>query len=262
MPHPYLVGASTPRVLAHRGFVSPDRAVAGITENTRASIAAAVAAGAEYVETDCHLTLDSHVVLFHDPDLARVTGDPRPIAEATRAELENLMQDRGGLTTLEDALAEFPDTRFNIDVKAEAAAVPMGRILASHGHRTLLTSFSDDFRKEALRSAAESAAPGGILPATSPGRSVLARVLIAVAIRSRSLLARALSGLDALQIPERHGMVPVLSRWLIAEAHWLGVEVHVWTVNDPQRMVELVELGVDGIITDRLDLGLEAFERA
>jgi glycerophosphoryl diester phosphodiesterase len=108
----------------------------------------------------------------------------------------------------------------------------------------------------ALRAA--EAVPGSFRPATSPGRRRLISVLAAVVSRSRPRIARALSGIDALQIPERRGPVRVLSRRLLDETRRLGVEVHVWTVNDPRRMRELVERGVSGIITDRTDLALDA----
>lgn len=256
MPHPYLSAAPHPRIFAHRGLVAPALAARGVAENSRAAIAAAAASGADYIETDCHLTSDGEVVLFHDADLGRVTGDDRALAAVGSAELAELMRERGGLITLADALAEFPDARFNIDVKAAAAAEPVGRIVAPHADRVLVTSFSDAYRIRALRAARE--ANPAAAPATSPGRRALIRILAAVAAGARRRTASALAGFDALQIPERRGPVRVLTRRLIDAAHAGGVEVHVWTVNDPRRMVELSELGVDGVITDRADLALTA----
>lgn len=255
MAHPYLNGGPAPRVLAHRGFVSQSDASRGVVENSRAAITAAVAAGATFVESDCHLTADGRVVLAHDPDLSRVLGDPRNVTSVTHAEFAELMRGRGGLLTLDEALDEFPQTRFNIDVKAESVTGPAGRIIGRHGERVLLTSFSDSLRLRALRAA--DGVPG-VRPATSPGRARLVRILISIRVGSRALIGRSLAGLDALQIPERHGRIQVLSPRLIEAAHTHGVEVHVWTVNDPARMVELVERGVDGIITDRYDLAVAA----
>ncbi|WP_051137902.1 glycerophosphodiester phosphodiesterase family protein [Leucobacter chironomi] len=266
--HPYLAAipgreaSRPPRVLAHRGLVAAaaavvDAAAAGAApaaENTRAAFAAAETAGALYLESDCRVTADGEVVLFHDAELRRVTGDPRRVAELSLRELSDIMAGRGGLLTLEQALDEFPHARFNIDVKAAEAADPAGRIVAPHAHRVLLTSFSDDYRLRALRSAG---AAGG-LPATSPGQRGIAGLLAAVASRSRRLEGRALAGLDALQIPERQGPIRVLGPRLLDAAHRAGVEVHVWTVNDPQRMLQLVSGGVDGVVTDRADLALAA----
>ena len=260
MTHPYLTGTPNPRVFAHRGLVTPALEARGIAENSRASVAAAVASGVDYVESDCHLTSDGVAVLFHDSDLRRVTGDPRAVASVSFAELAELMSERGELLTLRGALEEFAGVRFNIDVKAAAVADLAGTIVGEHCDRVLLTSFSDANRTRAL-AAAERVA-GGISgaerPATSPGRGALIRVLRSVHFGSRLSQALALERFDALQIPERQGPLRVLSPRLIEAAHLAGVDVHVWTVNDPARMKELVALGVDGIITDRADLALEA----
>lgn len=280
MAHPYLEGTAHPRILAHRGYVAPALAAEGIAENTRAAFTAALDAGAEYLESDCRFSADGAVVLFHDADLARVTGEDRLVADTSRAELAARLRERGGLLTLDEALEEYPKARFNIDVKAAAAAASAGSSLASHADRVLLTSFDDRVRRRALAAARERAertaaverarggAPvggeargagkGAILPATSPGKSSLLRILLATASGSRALMDRAFAGLDALQIPERQGRFRVLTPRLVEQAHRRGVEVHVWTVNDPERMIRLVGLGVDGIVTDRVDLALAA----
>jgi glycerophosphoryl diester phosphodiesterase len=254
MMHPWFQGVTTPRVLAHRGLVTTEGAHPGIAENSFAAVAAAHAAGVTYVESDCHLTRDGVVVLFHDHDLRRVTGDSRRVDEVTLRDLEILMRDHGGLITLEQALDAFPDLRFNLDVKAAGAAAAVGRLVAPHGARVLLTSFSDDRRRAALEAAV--AAGSGIRPATSAGTATVTRLLGAVSVRSRTLALRVLGGVDALQVPERRGRVRVLTPRFIDYAHAADVEVHVWTVNDTDEMTRLVALGVDGIVTDRADLAI------
>lgn len=254
MTHPWFEGARTPRVLAHRGLVTAEDAAHGVEENSFAAVAAAYAAGAEYVESDCHLTADGVVVLFHDDDLSRVTGDPRLVADVSSTELDSLMAERGGLVTLEQALDAFPTLRFNFDVKAAAAAEKVGHLVAPHGERVLLTSFSDARRTAALASAAASGR--GIRPATSAGSSTIARVLTALAVRSDRLVRRALDGVDALQVPERQGRLRVVTPRLIRAAHRHDVEVHVWTVNEPDDINRLIALGVDGVVTDRADMAL------
>ncbi|MFC8683000.1 glycerophosphodiester phosphodiesterase family protein [Microbacterium ureisolvens] len=254
MTHPWFSGVPTPRVLAHRGLVTPEEAGHGIVENSFAAVAAAHSAGAAYVESDCHRTSDGVVVLFHDDDLSRVTGDPRKVADVSSRELEHLMAARGGLITLRQALSSFPTLRFNLDVKAADAATAVGAEIAPFADRVLLTSFSDDRRRVALTAAA--AAGRGIRPATSAGRGTIARVLAAVSARSDRLVARALAGVDALQVPERQGRLRVVTPRLVAAAHRHGVEVHVWTVNAPDDMMRLVAMGVDGIVTDRADIAL------
>ena len=254
MTHRWFEGATRPRVLAHRGLLTTEGRLHKVAENSFTAVAAAHAAGATYVESDCHLTADGVVVLFHDDDLSRVTGDPRRVAEVTAAELETLMSARGGLITLADALESFPTVRFNLDVKAKDAATHVGRIVAPHASRVLLTSFSDQRRRAAMAAAEHAGA--SILPATSAGSATIARVLAALSLRSSPLLQRALTGIDALQVPERQGRVRVVTPRLIAAAHRHGVEVHVWTVNDPDDMRRLVAMGVDGLVTDRADLAL------
>lgn len=240
-------------MLAHRGLVTPDAAAEGMTENSFAAVAAAHAAGVGYVESDCHVTSDGVVVLFHDSDLRRVTGDPRTLATVSATELEDLMGDRGGLITLAQALETFPTLRFNIDVKADAAAAPAGEIIGPHADRVLLTSFSDRRRRTALAAAVDA----GGFPATSAGSRTTAALVAAVAAGARPAVRRLLRGVDALQLPERRGAVKVVTPRLLSAAHRQGVEVHVWTVNDPADMRRLLALGVDGLVTDRADVALD-----
>ncbi|KZE90805.1 glycerophosphodiester phosphodiesterase family protein [Microbacterium sp. TNHR37B] len=249
MTHPWFL-PDRPRILAHRGFVPDD--AEGVVENSLAALAGAHAVGAEYVESDCHLTADDVVVLLHDADLQRVAGDPRSVRDVTVRELEELMSTRGGLVTLAQALDGFPTLRFNLDVKAADAAEQVGRDVARHSDRVLLTSFSDRRRRLALDAAR---ALGG-RPATSAGSSVIARTLAAVATRSSRAVRRVLDGVDAVQVPLRQGPVPIVRRRFIDAVHAAGVEVHVWTINDEDLMAELLELGVDGVVTDRADRAL------
>lgn len=254
MTHPWFEGVERPRVLAHRGLVRPEGARNGIAENSFAAVAEAHAAGAHYVESDCHLTRDGVVVLFHDPDLSRVTGDPRRVDEVTLRQLDEVMAPHGGLITLEQALDAFPEVRFNLDVKAEGAAEKVGRLVAPHGDRVLLTSFSDDRRRTALRAA--EGAGRGIRPATSAGTSIVTRLVAAVNLRSRRSARRLLREVDALQVPEQQRRLRIVTARFIDYAHDAGVEVHVWTINDPGDMERLVGMGVDGIVTDRADVAL------
>ena len=256
--HPYLRGAQRPRVLAHRGLVTADAAAGGVAENSARAVADAVAAGAEFVESDCHLTRDGVVVLFHDDNLRRVLGDPRTLLEVDVAELRALMAPRGGLLTLREALERFPRTRFNTDVKADAATAAVGPVVAPHTDRVLLTAFSERRRRAATAAVMQAGARRR--PAASPGTGTVLKVVLATWLRSHRLLARALRDIDALQIPERHGRVRVLSRRLISMAHRTGVEVHVWTINEVDAMRRLIDAGVDGIVTDRADVALTLFE--
>lgn len=293
--HPYFSGGQYPRVVAHRGLVTPQLAARGVVENTREAIAAGVAAGAHAIESDCHVSADGVAILVHDPDLQRVIGDPRQVRDLTVAQLRELLEPCGGLLTVREALEQFPDTKFQLDVKVAAAAVPVGREIAAHGARVMLTSFSDKRRKVAFATAAAelaatvnaagsaaaervagpagsaagtagSAAAGGdphpaakVLPAEAPGRAALLGIWVALhgGKLLRRCLQRQLRKFAALQIPERYFGLRVFSPRLVAAAQQAGVEVHVWTINDPQQMRRLVATGAAGIITDRADLALQ-----
>lgn len=253
MTHPYFSGARHPRVLAHRGLVPADEQHGSLWENTAGSFAAAHAAGAEYIETDCRVTADGDVVLFHDDTLERLTGDPRAVAEVRTAELSRLFEDHGGLLTLPDALDVFPDTRFNVDVKSAAAAEPIGPIIAPHAHRVLLTSFSERNRLAALDAVARAGA--GLRPATSGGSAKIRNLRMLSALRLAP--ASILRGVDAVQIPERHAGVQIFTPAFVRAAHRHGTEVHVWTINDVDDMRRLIDAGADGIVTDRADVALQ-----
>ncbi|MCK2021785.1 glycerophosphodiester phosphodiesterase [Microbacterium sp. kSW2-24] len=254
MTHPYFAKARHPRVLAHRGLVTAAGEDSGVWENTAAAFAAAHAAGVEYVETDCQVTADGDVVLFHDATLERLTGgDRRAVREVRTRDLVRLFADHGGLLTVAEALDLFPTVRFNIDVKTAAAAEPLGPILADHTHRTLVTSFSDAHRRATV--AAVLRAGAALRPATSGGSRTIATVRALSVLRLSP--ARVLRDIDALQIPERQGPLTVLTPALLRAAHARGVEVHVWTVNDAAEMNRLIALGVDGIVSDRADLALD-----
>jgi len=226
-----------------------------VFDNSALAIAAADAAGAEYVETDCRATADGDAVLFHDETLQRLLGDRRRVEEVTTAELTDMFAAHGGLLTLADALDSFPLMRFNVDVKSRTAAHDVGRAVAAHGHRVLLTSFDDGNRRAALAAAATAGAE--VLPASSGGRTAIALLRLASCLRLRRWARRILRGLDAVQIPERFGAVRVFTPALIRAAHDAGVEVHVWTVNDPERMRALVSAGADGVVTDRADVAIQ-----
>jgi glycerophosphoryl diester phosphodiesterase len=250
--HPYFAKARHPRVLAHRGLITAAGEDSGVWENTAASFAAAHAAGVEYIETDCQVTADGDVVLFHDATLDRLLGDPRAVRDVRTRELRTVFADHGGLLTVAEALASFPQIRFNIDVKTDAATGLLGPILVDHTHRVLVTSFSDANRRATVAAALRAGA--AFRPATSGGSRTIASMRALSSLRLSP--ARILRDVDALQIPERRGVLKVLTPALLRAAHRAGVEVHVWTVNDPAAMLRLAGLGIDGVVSDRADLAL------
>ncbi|BDZ50532.1 glycerophosphoryl diester phosphodiesterase [Frondihabitans sucicola] len=194
-------------------------------------------------------------VISHDPDLGRLTGRATPILQSSLADLQRI--DLGHdqrVPTLAEALHAFPDARFNIDIKSDEALRPA---VAAIEHekaldRVLVTSFDDTRRKAAV-----AALPG---VATSPSSRGVVLAALAARLPLTALRRRSLRGLHALQVPESFRGVPIVTPTLIRAAHESGVEVHVWTINSPADMRRLLELGVDGIITDRADLGLEVLD--
>lgn len=257
MTHPYFEKARHPRVLAHRGLVTAAGEDSGVWENSAAAFAAAHAAGAEYIETDCQVTADGDVVLFHDKTLQRLTGDPRAIREVRTRELARIFADHGGLLTVAEALSSFPTSRFNIDIKTADATDLIGPLLVDHTHRVLVTSFSDANRRAAIGAVLRAGA--ALRPATSGGSRTIAALRTLSALRLSP--ARLLRDIDALQIPERHSRLRVLTPALLRAAHRHHVEVHIWTVNDPEDMRRLAAFGVDGIVSDRADVALATLAR-
>lgn len=235
-----------PRVFAHRGLALE------APENTLLAFAHALAIGVEYLETDVHATADGHAVIAHDEDLVRVAARSVRVDQLRMSELRKVDLGEGqNFCSLAEALDGFPEARFNIDVKSMAAVAPTIEVieaLSAHD-RVLVTSFD-----EKRRAAIVAGLPG--VPTSASGAR-FARALVGGKIGLSPAVAFALRGIDAVQIPEKAAGMRLTTPKMISRLHAAGVEVHVWTINDPVRMRELLDLGVDGIVTDRADLALE-----
>lgn len=242
-------GATRPRVLAHRGLAL------AAPENTLLAFLSALSAGATHLETDVHASLDGIAVLSHDADLARLGRNVR-VDQLTLAELKRIPLGEGQtFCSLAEALDAFPEALFNIDVKADAAIEPTAAAILEHRalNRVLITSFAEDRRR----------ATAALLPgvATSASSPVVVRALVAAALGSVGLARRVLRGFAAVQVPERFGVMRVVTARFVRVMHACGVEVHVWTVNDPADMRRLLGLGVDGLVTDRCDVAVDVIAR-
>lgn len=234
-----------PRVLAHRGLAIE------APENTLLAFAKAAAIGAAYLETDVHVSSDGVAVVSHDPSLARLAARKVDVAQLTMAELRRVDLGHGqGFASLEETLDAFPDLRFNVDVKVERAVDPTVAAIrrTRAASRVLLTSFSDGRR---LRLAA--LVPDAV---TSAGRAGVIRSRLTAFRGARARIIENLRGAAALQVPERVGSVRFVTARFVEAVHRAGAEVHVWTVNDPADMERLLDLGVDGLVTDRADLAI------
>jgi glycerophosphoryl diester phosphodiesterase len=221
-------------------------------ENTLLAFRKAVQAGASYLETDVRLSRDGVAVISHDPDLMRVAGEQLAVAELSMAELRSIDLGFGqGFCSLDEALDAFPGARFNIDIKADGAEQAAADAILRTGSlsRVLITAFSEPRRSRTVEHL-----PG---VATSASTLPFFRAMIAAKTGIRPLGFRALRGIQAVQIPERYRRMRILSTRLVRAMHRQGIEVHVWTINEPDEMRRVLGMGVDGIFTDRCDLALE-----
>lgn len=258
-PQPYLQG-DRPLVLAHRG--GADLA----PENTMAAFQNAVDLGVDILELDVHTTADGTVVVIHDASVDRTTDGTGAVHDSTLADLRQLdagydfSPDNGqtfpfrgqgiGIPTLEEVFAAFPDMRINIEIKQsdppiEAAVLEVIE-RAGAQQRVLVGSEYDDVMAR-FRSLAPDIATSA---ATNEVRNFYLAQLLRVSAIYRPLA-------DAFQVPEYSGSTHVVTPSFVDAAHHHGVKVHVWTVNDAETMQRLLDIGVDGIITDRPDVALE-----
>jgi glycerophosphoryl diester phosphodiesterase len=248
--HPYLDGPY-PRAYAHRGWHVDE--LAGL-ENTLAAFHRAVAEGFAYLELDVHASADGVVVVHHDAVLDRTTDAAGPIAALPAAALDGVrVAGREPVPRLERVLTELPEVRVTIEVKSAAVVDPLLALLERTGSWDRVCVGGYDHRW--LRRARAAA---GRRLCTSMSQ------LDALALRSRAW-AEALPGPLArvpapapggqlAQLPRRYGPLTVVDAGLLRAAHAGGREVHVWTVDDPVEMAELLDLGVDGLLSDRPDL--------
>ena len=240
----------TPRFLAHRGLALD------VPENTIDAILRAEKAGAAYIETDVRSTSDGVAVLFHDETLERITGKKLPISELDSEALKYI--DLGGgarIPTLYQALVEFPRLRFNIDVKSADAITATALAVNDAGaeHRVLVTSFSERRRSRAVKKLAN------VVSSASAPRFIA--ILVAAKCGAVPVVKFFARGLVAVQVPRRSGVIEVITPRVLATLHEAGLEVHVWTINSPAEMVELIGMGCDGIVTDRIDVAVELFAK-
>jgi glycerophosphoryl diester phosphodiesterase len=239
--------APHPRRLAHRGLSAH---LSSIDENSMAAIEAAIHAGATHVESDTHATKDGTAVLFHDDGLQRVAGIPRLISDIQLSELREITMNNGSkIPTLSEVFDAFPDLYLNLDIKSEHAIAPTVRAIEDHrAHdRVLVSSFSEARRSKALALLSKPVA-------TSASMRIFltawASHTFAFGLGFRALT----SGIDAFQIPPSRGPLRFATRSFIERAQRTQSEVHFWTINEPEEMKRLLDLGADGIVTDRVDL--------
>jgi len=235
-----------PLAFAHRGGTG----LAGNSglENTMAAFQAAVDLGYAYLETDVHVTADGAVVAFHDASLDRTTGTEGRIAELTYADLRSrLIRGRETIPLLEDVLQTWPHARVNIDVKVRGAIDPVVRVVRRNGaeSRVCFASFSERRIRRVRRLLGPQVAT-----AYGPLGVAALRTLPLDGLRRQLLSAP----VPCLQVPWRARRFEVVTPAFVQRAHALGKHVHVWTIDDPDDIRTLLDRGVDGIISDRIDV--------
>lgn len=228
-----------PLAFAHRG------GSAEAVENSWGAFEHAVALGYTYLETDIRATADGVAVAFHDRGLARLLGAPGDVATTSWSALsEHLLGDGRSVPQLAELLAAWPQARWNLDIKTTAAVAPVVAAVTQAGavQRVLVTSFAEKRRLRARKLAGEGLATGG-------GRVVVTTLL--AASYSRGLAHPWLRGACATQVPVTRWGARILRPAFVEAAHGAGLHVHVWTIDEADQMEALLDMGVDGLMTDR-----------
>ncbi len=233
--HPYLDHDGV-LAFAHRG------GAVEFPENTMVAFEGAIKMGYRYLETDVHLTKDGVLLAFHDDILDRVTDGQGAIADLTYDEVKKAKI--GGVHAIplfEELLVSYPDIKLNVDTKADGSVTPLLRILADNDafDRVGIGSFSQKrlnfIRKEM-----------GDKVCLSMAAPKIAQ------LRFRSWgMPLPVPNAQCAQVPINVGALPVVRKSFIDCAHNNGMQVHVWTIDDQAEMNWLLDLGVDGIMTDR-----------
>lgn len=260
---PFLEGAR-PLAFAHRGGSKL------WPENTMVAFQGAVQLGCRYLETDLRTTRDGVLVTIHDETLDRISDGSGPVHALTLTELKRLdagyrFSPDGGQTfpfrgkevtvpTLAEVVQAFPDICLNLEIKQKEPSLVEALVTfieEQDAHdRILVGSFHDRMLKEFRRRT------GGRVDTSAA--SWEARLFW---LASRLGLTRFLRlPYDALQVPPRQGTLRVVDRRFVQAAHRLGIQVHVWTVDESEEMRRLLNLGVDGLMSDRPDLLLDVLK--
>jgi glycerophosphoryl diester phosphodiesterase len=229
-----------PIAFAHQGGADE------FPENTLKAFECSAGLGYRYLETDVHVTADEVVVVIHDATLDRTTDRVGTIERLPwNVVKEARVAGTEPVPRLDEVLEALPESRFNIEPKTDAAVEPLIDVIRRTGavDRVCVGSFKDH------RAAAARRALGPRL-CTATGTVATARLRIGSWLPGLGrLLAR--TGAACAQVPVRYGPVPVVDRTSVRFAHELGLALHVWTINDALEMARLLDLGVDGIMTDR-----------
>jgi glycerophosphoryl diester phosphodiesterase len=257
--HPFLARpARAPLVIAH----ADDTGDGLWPGNTMVFLEGAAGLGVDILEMDAHMTRDGALVLMHDDTVDRTTQGKGRIRDLTLAEIQALEVARGwtrdGTTypyrdqglrvpALEEVFRRFPAYPMLVEIKqsSPSMAAPLCGLIRAHGKQetVMVASFHDEAMAEFRATCPE------IATSASP-----AEIRRFVALETVGLAGASSPDYLAFQMPMRHGDIALVTPDSVAAAHDRGVHMHVWTINDPGVMQELLGMDVDGILTDRPDI--------
>jgi glycerophosphoryl diester phosphodiesterase len=263
MSHPYFghFDPANPMILGHRG------AAGTAPENTLFSFEQCLALGAHAIESDVQVSADGVPVLLHDAELDRVSDQPGGVSSRNFAEIERIdaayhftLEERGAtepeddgafrglghrIPSVEAAFRALPNARFNLEIKTtenDAVRKVVGMVAsAGRADRTLLVAGDDDI----MRVLRDEIARQDVRVATSASLSEIVAV-----VKSAVEGSPPPPEIQSLQIPAQFSGGDLVTPALVEHAHRHDVKIHVWTVNDPEEMDRLLDLGVDGLVTD------------
>jgi len=255
--------AKRPIVMAHRGGM-------GLwPENTLYAFEHAARIGVHVMEVDVRQTKDGEIVVIHDEVVDRVSNGKGAVTDKTLEELKSLdfayhfVKDGGGkpelrgtgvtISTLREIFKRLPDSYYNIDIKVNSAAFVRDVLKVVREERMLekvvIGSFYDNIVDLVNREAGE------FTTSASSREAWIIFLLNKIGLGRLHQPAGV-----AYQIPVTHKGMEVVTPSFVRTAHSLGQEVHVWTIDDPVEISRLLEMGVDGIVTNRPDLAVEVIK--
>jgi len=242
--HPYL-NQSGVSISAHRGGSEE------APENTLESFSYAIGLGSSYIETDVQLSADGIPYIFHDDDLSRLLNMEVKFNSLHSDQIEKLkLFESYQIPKLETALTQFPNALFQIDLKTDEVALPAMKVIENLNafDRICIASFSSNRLQKVRKKFPDTC--------LSMGPKEILKLLLA----SFGLYNKTIYG-DCLQVPIYHYGMKLVTRRFVKYVQSIGLKIHVWTINDENTMRKLIDLGVDGIITDRPKLLKEVLSK-
>ena len=212
-------------------------------ENSFEAFNSVIQMGYKYIETDLRMTLDGEVIAFHDPDLKRLFNLNLQVRDLTFNEIANLFKEKNcTLLSLQNALMKFPEIHFNIDLKVEEVIQDSIKVVTDLNalDRVCFASFRSSRTEKVLQ---------------QNKNTIVSMGMKDVALFKFFKFHN--KKIKIIQIPLKWKGIKILTRNLIQKAHKSNLLVHVWTINDRKIINNLIDLGVNGIVTDEPELLME-----